>query len=468
LRFNKRIPDEFPFIDYAVREPGDIPGLAVLIEEFLHRCQWAATPFGLVFRAAVLVQVRETIRILRTLAKDSSLVLPTPWLDIRSTPDDTTLAVSLRTVQALEVLQRFLLGVPLGRPTSELRNAVAISKAALIQSSPLSFGTFQSWSAENVIYRLDGSPIHSRTTRGIMESHASAYAIELLRSCSQRPANWFDEYIRTNRVGLYSALEELAQAGGVSFPLMSIRHLLYLADVSINIQMADIVGFPPPPDYLDEMLPYKRYALALQDVITASHEWEFIIEDERDKHDDAKRLNFAIDYAITIRGQASPFYGLEPLSRRSAMERNIHATWQWEAQELGLLDSSGDIGTLEAMLIGALTYSSIRFFKINAEMSTDSTLFEPTLSRFVFLARFCDWPVIEYGDNVEVFLCDPMSDPRSVVTSQITIYELTRMARRLLVESCRMFDGPSWSLSTIRQRPPLINVIGVDANQLTG
>src|SRR5690348_1285874 len=202
FRFNKRIPDEFPFISYEVREPGDLASLAVLVEEFFHRCQLAATPFGLVLRAAALVQVRQMLNILSRLAADHSLRLPTPWFDLTAAPDDEQLAESLRIINALEVLQRFLLGIPLGRPTSDLRAAVERSREALSCQTPLSFGTFQSWSAHEVIYRPDGSPVQSRTTRAIMESHASAYAIELLRSCSPRAATtWFEDHIRRNRVG---------------------------------------------------------------------------------------------------------------------------------------------------------------------------------------------------------------------------------------------------------------------------
>jgi hypothetical protein len=97
-------------------------------------------------------------------------------------------------------------------------------------------------------------------------------------------------------------------------------------------------------------------------------------------------------------------------------------------------------------------------------MSTDSTLFEPTVDRFILLARACDWPVVEYADSLEVFLCDPMADPRFVVSEQITIFELSRMARRLLTEACSAVDGPSWVLS-IRQKP-LVDMIGVSAEQL--
>jgi hypothetical protein len=67
------------------------------------------------------------------------------------------------------------------------------------------------------------------------------------------------------------------------------------------------------------------------------------------------------------------------------------------------------------MVLDAVAYTSIRFFKIYAETNTDTVLFTPDVDRFVFLARYCDWPVVEYPDGLEVFLCDPMDDPQPVV-----------------------------------------------------
>lgn len=468
LHFNRRIPDEFPFIDYAVRKPAEVAGLAFLIEEFFHRCQWAATPFGLVLRAACLVQARETIRILRRLAAEQALRLPTPWLEISQVPVDDALAASLRRVKALEVLRRYFLGIPLGRPGAGL-NEADICKRALTESSPLSFGDFSSWPTEHDIYRADGSPILNRSTRGILESHASAYAVELLRSCSPRQATrWLDEHVQRKRIGLYKALEELTGAADISLPLLGIRHLLQLADLAINVPVADIYGFAPPPDYIESMLPYTRYTLALGDVADAADAMKLMMRQEPGKYaglDAATRIRLVVETALRIRGQASLIWALAPTSRRPAMESNIAAAWQWDTYARSLLDSVGDVRFLEEMLISALSYSSIRFFKINAEMSTASVLFEPTVDRFINLVRFCDWPVVDYDGHVQVFFCDPTPDPRPILDAQVAIYELLGIVRRLLTEHCRAFDGPSWSLS--RSQEPLMRLIGVRAAQLS-
>lgn len=137
LHFNRRIPDEFPFIDYAVRKPAEVAGLAFLIEEFFHRCQWAATPFGLVLRAACLVQARETIRILRRLAAEQALRLPTPWLEISQVPVDDALAASLRRALPL-ISGTSAAGCPIrGCVLQVCHDAVCESSRALSATKPL-------------------------------------------------------------------------------------------------------------------------------------------------------------------------------------------------------------------------------------------------------------------------------------------------------------------------------------------
>jgi hypothetical protein len=466
LRFNRRIPDSFPFISYKVSRADQVSPLAVLVEEFLHRCQWAATPFGLVFRATCLVQAREAVHILRLLAEDPGLRLPTPWLE---GPESANVEVarSMRTIRSLDVLQRFLLGLPLGHRTTGLAGSVDDSREALIRSSPLSLGTFRSWDAEEVAYRADGTPIHNRTTRAILESHASAFAVELIRSFSDGASRWLDEHVSGNRVGLYRALEELAAVADSAVPALGPRHILDLADISISVQLAEIYGFPPPPDYLDSMLPYVRYSTALSDVSEMARAFELIVKHEPEKAasvSDAQRVDLIVEGAARLRGQASLVFNLSRVSKRPAMERNIAATWQWDGEEHGRLDSTGEVRVLESLLIDQLSYSSIRFFKIHAEMDTGSTIFEPTVERFVMLARACDWPVIEYDDGPVVFFCDPMQDPGPVARGQIALFELTRAVRALLTQPCAAFEDPYWRLTL--WDAPLIDLFGVRRDQL--
>ncbi|MFF5367893.1 hypothetical protein [Streptomyces sp. NPDC013187] len=471
LRFNLRIPDEFPFIDYEVRGVDDIPDRAVLIEEFLHRCQWAATPFGLVYRTAALVQTRIGLRILSTLAADPSLRLPTPWYGSDSRSLAAPLAGDLRTINALETLKRFLLGVPLGRPLDEFKPAVEAARQALIRLSPLSFGNFESWSPENVTYRPDGRPIMERTTRGIMESHASAYAIELLRSCSATAAApWLDDYSRRNRVNLYKALDELTQAARLSLrqlPELDTRCLLQLADLAIGEQFADIPGLPPPSDYIESMLPYSRYETALKDVALSADALAMMEEQGPETYadmDDALRLRVIMRNALTIRGQASALLGTPVMSRRPVMLGNAAAARKWGEREASDLLTDGDLRFLEQSLVGGLTHTAVRFFLIQAETKTDTVLFEPTVERFTLLTRMCDWPVVEYADGLEVFLCDAMADPRPVVVGQITVFEVVRAVRMLLRQACTRLDDDAWRLSVFQR--PLTEVAGARIDQL--
>lgn len=81
FRFNVKIPDEFPLIDFRIASAEQVAPLANLIEEFTHRFQFALTPFGILYRATTLTQTRLCARVLSKLADDDRLRLPIPWLD---------------------------------------------------------------------------------------------------------------------------------------------------------------------------------------------------------------------------------------------------------------------------------------------------------------------------------------------------------------------------------------------------
>lgn len=433
LRFNQRIPDEFPFIDYEVRSAADLAALTVLVEEFLHRCQWAATPFGLVFRAAALIQTQKTLTILRTLAADPSLCMPTPWFSMTAS-GPAEIEGSRRVLVGLEILQRLLLGVPWDLPTMGAHEAVDISRDTLELLTPLAFGTFRLWDTNAGIYGPDGSSVLNRTTRGIMESHASAYAIELLRSCS-RGANaaWFAEHTKFNRIGLYTALEELTHAAGVTGPMLGIRHILSLADVAIRTQFVEISGLPPAADFIDSMLCYSRYDLALRDVEYGASVLRKMAQEEPARWanlDEAAILDFAVHHAATVRGHASALFKLPEIPQAPIMRNNIAAILQWRLEQIDRLDSDGETRMLEQNVIEALAYYPIMFFRVQAQMTTHSAIFEPTVERFVLLTRTCDCPVIEYDDALEAFLCNPYFDPQGVARQQITTFELAKATRR--------------------------------------
>lgn len=469
IRFNQRIPDEFPFIDYEVHDRSDLTGLAMLIDEFIHRCQWAATPIGLVFRMAALAQIKESLEVARKLAANQSLILPAPWLDFQQSTVDQSLLEHLHIIRSLDLLQRLLLGVPLGCPASELRKAIQLSRESLTRLTPLSFANFESWDAENVAYRPDGMPIHMRTTRAILESHASAYAVELLRGCSPGadPA-WFQDHVAQNEGSLYSALQELARTTTLDLPSLATRHILELADLAISGQVADIHGFPPPPDYIDSMLPYTRYDNALRDVASSAdalnlmeqHQGRSIVDD------DVQRLDLIVRNAALTGGEASPLLGLPVLPRRPSMDRNIATTLAWASEQRRALEADNATRVLDEILINAFTYYTTRFFVVHAEMKTDSVLFQPTVERFILLTRLTDWPVIEYADGLEVFLCNPMKeDPQPVVASQITIFELATITQRLMRQQCSVEDIRRWHLSIYQA--PFTEVLGNDPEQLT-
>jgi hypothetical protein len=253
----------------------------------------------------------------------------------------------------------------------------------------------------------------------------------------------------------------------VPLPALEPRHILALADVALSVQLSDIPGLPPPPDFVDSMLPYVRYATALMDVHNSAEALALIANREPQRLAGltaADRLDLVVRYATTVRGQASPQFGLESVSRRGVMENNVAGVWQWAAGQRPQSPPKSPVGIIEQMVLDAVAYTSIRFFKIYAETNTDTVLFTPDVDRFVFLARYCDWPVVEYPDGLEVFLCDPMDDPQPVVGQAITVYEVTNLLRRLLVEACPDVRGPDWRLTLWQQ--PLADLFGVAPAQL--
>jgi hypothetical protein len=438
LRFSAPIPDAFPFISFAAEHPQRVAPLAVLVEEWMHRCQMAATPLGLLYRSSCLAQMRLGLGLLRVLAADPALRLPPPWLS-DGIPEDETLRDGIRQLRALEGLQRFLLGVALGLPVSQLNTALSSARQALEALTPLRFGTFQLWDV-NRLYRDDGTPLMQRATRGILESHASAYAAELILACSQRKARgWVVDHVRRNRIGLYRALEEIAEAAHADAAQLSTHHVLTLADWALAGHFTDIVGFPPPVDYIEGALPYTRYETALRDVERFGDAADAIASTDPDHArllatpDD--RTDLAVRTAVNARGQASALLGLEPMSHRPMMETLIREALSWEEEQLARLASEDPLSHLDRTVVNGVAYASIRYFKILAEFQTDSTIFTPQQDTFVLLARFCDWPVIEYEDELQVFLCDPMDDPGPIMGQQALLYQLATALRPYMTES---------------------------------
>lgn len=232
-------------------------------------------------------------------------------------------------------------------------------------------------------------------------------------------------------------------------------------------QIADIPGLPPPVDYIDSMLCYSRYVVALRDIEESAEAIRLMVERDPEKLGhltDAERIEVIVRNAATIRGQGSGLFGLPELPRGPIMNSNIETTARWREEQVGQLDSDGETRLLEQVVVNALTYSAITFFQTQGQLTTHSAVFEPTVERFTLLTRVCDWPVIEYDDGLEVFFCDPHPDPQPVVGHQLTAFELARTTRRLLTEHCPTIDS-SWSMTVLGR--PVTDVVGVASEQLS-
>lgn len=159
-----------------------------------------------------------------------------------------------------------------------------------------------------------------------------------------------------------------------------------------------------------------------------------IIKEQKGAPQDARSdLEFMVEYARTVRGQASPLLGLEPVSRRSSMSYNANQVATWTSDRISMTTESEKAQWAEVACINELGFSALQFYNAYGNTMTDWTFFEPTLDRFALLCRVCDWPVIAYPDGLEVFFCAPSSERHTITPRQIFFFELSRAMRILMV-----------------------------------
>ena len=421
LSFNHRIPDAFPGIDFSVSNEALAPPMASLVDEFVHRAQWTLTATGMVYRVGCHVQVLHTLEVLRVLADDPLMRVPAPWLT-GDLPADPALHQHIAVIRAIDVTQRYLLGQPLSSALlNNLPRALALTRTALSEAAPLTFGTFDTWDFDR-LYHSDGRPIRRASTQNILESHASTFAVELLRGCShERATGWLNAYVADYHRGVYLTLQELAAEARHD---VDTRALLRLADWALSCPLTFVHGVPPPPDYLEAAVPYARYAESFQ-------RFPSLIRTFADLGEENPSALLLVEAVIASIGDIRPGIVNMPPDRSRDIAVELDSVDRWEADRMARLDGAGALASFSKLVTGAIVETVQRYLLGLFETHRDAMSFEPTPERFARMCALSDFPVISYPDGLEVFLCRPTEDPQWQLKFRTTIFGLTVATRAL-------------------------------------
>jgi len=461
MRFASPIPDEFPFLDFASLTTQDIAPLAALLEEFAHRFQFETMHFGCLYRLACLIQTQHCLSLLRWLAHDPSRQLPTPWMAVNETdPDPQSM---LEDIRALELVKRLLFGLSIGGHLPDAYRGFERTKELVHAFTPLRLRYFGVWEGLADFYDESGVFKLEKTTRAILESHASAYAFALLREAA--PAAIQPEigaFIAINRRGLYATVEQMSQSA-VQGEGIDLHAVLRLGDYAMDGALFDIPTVPPPGDYVASMLPYARYRLVLEDLPRVNAA--------------TKRLgaNFsladAVETVVTMRSgglHADPDMLDDATMRQGRLIQlkgeivDLEAWLEREEEEnpleaYGLSVRREIARTCATMLRGSLP------FHIN------SAKFAPNLDRLEELCMVCDLPLIEYPDGFELFRCYAQDIDSTFMAWRMVVQGMVETAGGLINDDIATIGARAEKLEphSVPSIFALAQAYGFDTAQLT-
>jgi hypothetical protein len=290
-------------------------------------------------------------------------------------------------------------------------------------------------------YALAGVPQPHLTTRGILESHASAMAFAILESSApRRTRSIMQNYIQTNRKALYRSLEDLIEDAAVPEPL-DLAAILRLASFALGGSLLNIPGIPPPPDYLSSALPYVRYKRVLDKLPeiddAAGHLQRSLNQPE--KVEFASRMagsmgSLALGGGLKSDGDLRKDWSVFGPN----LIRSI-AQWGYEAK-VGLPDSHA--GRLEGGAVDEIVRVGSRFIQGVMLAPLDIALFEPTNERLATLCKICDYPTIEYPEHREIFFAVPSYDAEDIGNYENLRYHCAGGTNALLRSNDWCLDEP--------------------------
>lgn len=460
--FDSRIPDEFPQITLQTSTPEDLHRYIAIIEEFAHRFQFCLTQVGLLYRLSCLSQSMKIFEILRLLGENKAERLPIPW--VQSNPQHEAFCELIADLRALEIMKQLLLGQ---RINGDVNNAMSRTKAILEQTTPLWLGDLEPWDLRSY-YDANGLPKQFHSTREIFESHASAFAFQLLKRVSPRKMHAsFREYIEKHRIGLYKSLEEIAKACEQPVHL-DLDSILRLSDFALNGKFINIICIPPPHQYIDNELPYARYNAAINK-LEQTREVARIVMNKTGLGIKFSTIEL-IETVIGVMGDIrTPITGLEitpefEKGRQGCMNDQIKAALAWSIERYKL----PGITSPEILTIGEITSSVIRFLNGIKSIPVDGKLFDPTPERLTTLCRICNYPVILYRDALEIFLCEPERDAQQIAAYGASRFRVAVCTHTLLTGDSSLLDQKSDELTKIGLPDifAFLNVFGVSKEQI--
>lgn len=461
INFSTRIPDEFPHMEFAVKAPDQIGPKAVLIEEFVHRFQWAFTQAGVLYRLGCLVQVEHALEMLKCLKDYPSLRLAPPWINRRSGHLAPDLSRHFTAIRAIDCVQRIILGQAAREAlsdvndVSDLNESMAITKGELEKSTGIDLGTFNLYSIED-LYSPDGQPVRHRSTRFLFESHASAYALRLLVESSEKEAHsWIDEYGAVNRIALYRSIEDILDRVPVGPELISdYMAVLRMTDWAISGSFFYVSGLTPPQDYITNSLPSTRYDWGLDSYRKLKH---LASSQYPDLAPTACQL---AEVTVSVLDERRiGILDLPNVRKETGQLLQRNAWWRFARIDASKSQAGDKFDKFFSWVEREKCLTLVRYGKMIAETAPDTFLFDPSVSQLQQMCRICDHAIIEYPDDMEVFFCEAAEEVEPIYFSKMGLFALLSGVAALLTT-----DGSG--VAPRRKISTLARACGVDITQI--
>ena len=275
------------------------------------------------------------------------------------------------------------------------------------------------------LYDAGGHVVMTETTRAILESHASAFAFEILRR--HAPAGLvpeIDEFIGRHRRGLYRTVETIAESldEPVDFDLGAI---LRLGDFALDGKLFDIRTIVPPEDFVEQAMPYARYRRSIQEIPRV-----------RDAMRRVKRADLSleqqVEVLINVHGDDRGLLTLDEKDVLKAQDIQFRAESRGVEEWLEDCEQSRPLSDAGTVIRREVARTSILFLQGVLSYAPDAKKFAPTLPALVKLCRLCDLPSIEYPTHFELFRCEPQDVDRHFIAFRMFVYSLATVTTLLL------------------------------------
>lgn len=465
MAFVQPLPDEFPYMEMAAIREEDIGLLASVLEEFAHRFQFQSTHFGFLYRLAGLIQSAKILDVLAWLGQSRTRQLQLPWNGAESS--DELLQEYLADVHALDDFRRVLFGLTLadGQAVNQFGTSLERVKNLVHDYTPIGLSHFSTFGGIEDFYEEDGRVKVRKTTRAIVESHASAFAFEFMRRHAPKDLEIsIDAFIKQNRRGLYRTIEELAVS--IELPVtMDLQAVLRLGDFALDGKLVDVATMPPPEDYVEAALPYGRY-------LGAMHRIENFGEAAKRMGQAELSLLQIVEGVIHMigddRGIANQL-GLDSNAIQEGRAIQLQQELKHQTNFMTYREAATELSEYERYLHIEIGRSAQIFMESNLGFQPDARRFDPTVNGLVHICRFADLPIIEYPDGLEIFRCEPQEIEESFVAWRLMLHATTTLTSMFMRSDIGDLTKMSERLEAfgVPGLAPMSDSLGFDISQLS-